>query len=157
MVIEAALFITLEDHPEFDIYMPLEGNEGEAESNIFAPAFSEINDQAKQDEDDLDDIHADGDSEEAQDEVARTFRLFLAPHSTVKLALKFTPSDTEVYRFDLPIKMAGIEEPPKSLCRPVSGEGLLPKFLIDPSTVVFKKKYITFGEKGFPDVKDVIF
>ena len=61
------------------------------------------------------------------------------------------------YLFDLPILMAGVNDQVKSLMRRVTGEGLQPRFLIDPSVVDFKKKYITGIEKTFPEYKDIIF
>lgn len=164
--ISCVLYISLEDHPEFEVSLPPDRlGEGECESTVLVGASSDRGNPfvLRDEHDELEDIKLEAgmqeedDSDEEEEEIARTFRLNLHPSTSITLQLKFTPSDTETYLFDLPIMMAGVNEPLKSLTRPVSGEGLQPKFLIEPAVIDFKKKYITAGEKSFPDYKDVIF
>ncbi|CAG9335550.1 unnamed protein product [Blepharisma stoltei] len=164
--IACVLYISLQEHPEFEVSLPADHlGEGECESTVLMGAASDRGNPfvLRDEHDELEDIKMEAgmqeedDSEEEEEEVARTFRLNLHPSTSITLQLKFTPSDTETYLFDLPVMMAGVNETLKSLTRPVSGEGLQPKFLIEPAIVDFKKKYITAGEKSFPDYKDVIF
>lgn len=163
--IPCSLYINLADHEEFEIFLPPEKVlEGEYESNVLVPATGDKkNPFAIHDEnDELEQIKQEAgmqeeESDDEPEEVARTFRLNLGPNTSVQLQLKFTPNDTETYLFDLPILMAGVSEQIKSLVRRVTGEGLQPRFLIDPSIVDFKKKYITGIEKTFPEYKDIVF
>jgi hypothetical protein len=163
--IACSLYINLAEHEEFEISLPPDKViEGVYESNILVPATGDKkNPFATHDEnDELEQIKQEAgmqeeESDDEPEEVARTFRLNLGPNTTVTLQLKFTPNDTETYLFDLPVLMAGVSEQIKSLVRRVTGEGLQPRFLIDPSVVDFKKKYITGIEKTFPEYKDIVF
>ena len=163
--IPCSLYINLAEHEEFEISLPIEKiTEGEYESNILVPATADRKNPfvVHDENDELEEIKQEAgmqeeESEDEPEEVARTFRLNLNPNVSVQLQLKFTPNDTETYLFDLPIMMAGVLDPIKSLLRRVTGEGLQPRFLIDPSIVDFKKKYITGIEKTFPEYKDIIF
>ena len=51
--------------------------------------------------------------------------------------MKFTPDESEQYMFDLPIMLDGINQQVEGLKRTVTGSGLKPKFLIDPSECHF--------------------
>ena len=163
--IPCSLYINLEEHPEFEVSMhPSYIAEGEYESTVLVPAASDKNNPfVLQDENyELEEIKIESglneeDSEEELEEAARNFKIELKPQATLALQLKFTPVETETYLFDLPILMAGFDKPLEGLQRPVSGEGLKPRLLIEPSLVDFKKKYITIGEKTFPEYKDIIF
>lgn len=163
--INCALYINLAEHEEFEISLPPEKIlEGEYDSHVLVSAANDKNNPfATHDEnDELDDIKQEAgmqeeESEDEPEEVTRTFRLNMNANSQVQLQLKFIPNDTDTYLFDLPILMAGVSEPIKNLVRRVSGEGLQPRFLIDPSIVDFRKKYITGIEKSFPEYKDIIF
>ena len=159
------LYINLADYEMFEIALPPERVlAGEYESSMLVPATADRkNPYVVHDEnDELEEIKQEAgmqeeESEDEPEEVARTFRLNLNPNTSVQLQLKFTPNDTDTYLFDLPIMMAGVADQIKSLMRRVTGEGLQPRFLIDPSIVDFKKKYITGIEKTYPEYKDIIF
>lgn len=159
------LYINLAEYEMFEISLPADKVlEGEYESNVLVPASADRkNPFVTHDEnDELEEIKQeagmqDEESEDEPEEISRTFRLNLNPNTSVQLQLKFTPNDTDTYLFDLPILMAGVSDPIKSLQRRITGEGLQPRFLIDPSIVDFKKKYITGIEKTFPEYKDIIF
>ena len=150
--IPCSLYINLTDHEEFEIFLPPEKIlDGEYETNLLVPATADKKNPfvVHDENDELEEIKQEAgmheeESEDEPEEVARTFRL------------NFTPNDTETYLFDLPIMMAGVSDPIKSLVRRVTGEGLQPRFLIDPSILDFKKKYITGIEKTFPEYKDII-
>lgn len=162
--IPSILYINLEEHPEFEVSLhPDRVAMGEYESTVLVPATSDkLNPfSLKDEEEEMDDlkmaINDEDDSEEEVEEVSRVFKVSINPESSVTLVLKFTPADTEAYLFDLPILMAGVNEPNKMLTRPVSGEGLQPRFLVDPVEINFDKKYLNMGEKSFPDFKDIVF
>lgn len=163
--ISCALYINLAEHEEFEISLPPEKLlEGEYDSNVLVAATTDKNNPfiIRDENDELEDIKQEAgmqeeESEDEPEEVPRTFRLNMNANTQVTLQLKFVPNDTDTYLFDLPILMAGISEPIKNLVRRVTGEGLQPRFLIDPSIVDFKKKYITGIEKTFPEYKDIIF
>lgn len=161
--IPCCLYLNLADHEEFEISLPPEKVlQGEYDNGLLVPAATDRKNPfiVRDENDELEDIKQEAgmqeeESEDEPEEVARTFRLNLDPNSSVQLQLKFTPNDTETYLFDLPIMMAGVTDTIKSLLRRVTGEGLQPRFLIDPPVVDFKKKYITGIEKTFAELKNV--
>lgn len=158
--IAAVLYLNLEEHPEFEISLP--EDDGDAESGILVPASTDRESPFYlQEEEDLDDPKPDPlmdeeeSAEEEEEEVHRKFKLTLQPSKSLSLSLHFAPKDTEPYQFTLPLLLAGINASIPGIVRTVHGEGLKPRFLVEPATMRFKNKVIS-REKNFPALDTMI-
>jgi len=152
--IAAVLYLNLEEHPEFSVSVT--GDDTDAESGILVPASTDRESPFYlQEEEDLDDpkpdplMDEDQSAEEEEEEVHRKFKLTLQPTKSLCLCLHFSPKDTEPYQFTLPLLLAGINRAVPGVVRIVHGEGLKPRFLVEPATLRFKNKVIS-REKNFP-------
>jgi hypothetical protein len=95
------------------------------------------------------------DSDNEDETLIRIHRITVPKSSSVPLSLKFTPTNTEVFLFDMPMILAGINRGIRGITKPVSGEGLKPRFFIDSTLVDFKSKVIT-GDKSFAVHRTVV-
>jgi hypothetical protein len=159
-VIPAHIYLNLEEHPEFEICLPV--GEEEIDASALAPAATDkenpfvLPEEAEMAELKMDPAMAEEDEEEFEEEIVRVFKITVNPNSILPLLLKLTPADTESYSFDMPFLVAGSNEPIPDLCRPVIGEGLKPRFLVKPTTLDFQKKVVSVNEKSFASYREIV-
>ena len=159
--IPAILYLNLEDHPEFEISLPSE--DADIESTILVPATMDKESPffLKEDEDDADDpkpdplMNEEESEEEEIEEVHRKFKITVAGGKSVGLLLRFSPKDTEPYQFNLPILLAGVNQTVAGLLKTVNGEGIKPRFIVEPAVLKFKNKVIS-SDKNFASVTQVL-
>ena len=63
--------------------------------------------------------------------------------------MKFTPTSTDSFMIDMPLIIEGINRGIPEIKRPISGTGLKPSFVMEPSEIDFRNKVVTSGEKSF--------
>lgn len=159
--IAAILYLNLEEHPEFEVNLPTE--DADIESTILVPATMDKESPfyLKEDEDDADDpkpdpmMNEEESEEEEVEEVHRKFKITVAGGRTVALLLRFSPKDTELYQFNLPIVLAGVNQTVSGLQKTVSGEGIKPRFIVEPALLKFKNKVIS-SDKNFASVTQAL-
>lgn len=89
------------------------------------------------------------------DTVFKSFILIkIKPNSSLQFWLKFTPKDSFLYGFELPISLQGYSKI-EGLVREVKCHGRPREFLMEPREVIFKKKIIKANEKHFPTFEDI--
>lgn len=72
------------------------------------------------------------------------------------LQLKYQPQGIEdPKKFNLPLKLAGLNDSIPGLKRIVKAVGVKPRFFVDPTTVNFKTKVIAKGQKPLPFHQDI--
>jgi hypothetical protein len=93
--------------------------------------------------------------DEDEDENKRHVQISIKAERSLKLLLKYTPSEVENPRnFVLPLKLAGVGEV-NSLKKVIKGVGVKPRFLLEPTLINFKTKVIAKGSKPLPFHNDI--
>jgi len=157
--IPTVLYLNLEEHPEFDLSLVVQGD-ADNESAILANATGDkespfyLKEEDEDEEDPKPDLKEDEseeeEGEEEEEETHRKYRISISATRSVLLALRFCPKETDIYQFTLPFFLAGINQTVSGLQRTVSGEGLKPRFYLEKTIIDFDKKVISLQEKSFP-------
>ena len=154
--IPAVLYLNLEDHPEFEIAVPAEDD---IESSILVPATNDKESPfyLKEDDEDVDDpkpdplMNEESSEDDEIEEIHRKFKITVPGSKSIGLLLRFSPKDTEPYEFSLPIVLAGVNQTIPGLQKTVNGEGIKPRFIVEPAILKFKNKVIS-SDKNFASV-----